>query len=156
MPRYYQDAVNTSIGRAHPISGYQLDANKDLSPVAAYYKPNCGLLSFVDPEAEVTPDGLILFQRDGFGSLGVALALHSQLEDITSVAWTFGDSATETSGQITRHVYSAAGSYTVSAEMTSTSKGTKSYSVTITVEDASGMIVDDGNNNVSVDNTGGA
>lgn len=135
MPAYLQDAVPTSIGNAHPISGYQLDSNKGLSSLAAYYAPNHGPYTFIDPAASATPAQLVFFQRDSYGSLGVDFAFHSWYQDLTNVAWDFGDGNTQAAGNWqARHVYAAAGSYTVQATGTSTASGAVSASVTVVVD----------------------
>lgn len=137
MPRYFKDAVNTAIGRAHPISGYQLDSNKDLASPAAYYKPNQSVDSFIDPAASLTPAQLVFFQRDGLGSLGVTVALHSRYDDLGPVTWAWGDATANTVGNwVGRHVYAAAGTYTVTATATSASKGAVTANVSIIVDTA--------------------
>lgn len=135
MPRYLQDAVPTAIGHAHPISGYQLDSTKSLSSPTAYYKPNDGRYAFVDPAHTATPAQLVFFQRDQFGSLGVDVALHSLYQDITNVSWNFGDGTTIATGNWqSRHVYAAAGTFTITATGTSTAAGTITASVSVTVD----------------------
>lgn len=142
MPRYLQDAISTSIGHAHPLMGYQLDANKDLDNAWPYYQPNQGRYSFIDPAGEATPDGVILFQRDGFDSLGASLALHHRYEDVESITWSFGDDSDDEVGLSTfaRHVYAEADDYTVGAELVSTAEGTKNYSVTLSIIASTGVV----------------
>lgn len=144
MPRYLQDAIATSIGHAHPLIGYQLDSDKGLANPWPFYEPNQGINSFVDPSGQVTPDGIILFQRDGFESLGASLALHHRFKDVTSIVWSFGDSTANQTGlsPYARHVYATAGTYTVGATLVSTASGTKNYTVTLEIIDASGVITE--------------
>lgn len=142
MPRYLQDAIATSDGNAHPLTGYQLDATKGLANPWPYYVPNQGLNSFVDPSGVATPDGIILFQRDGFESLGASLTLHHRFTDVTSITWNYGDASPNDVGlsPYARHVYAAPASYTVGATLVSTAAGTKNYTVTLKIVASTGMI----------------
>lgn len=142
MPRYLQDAISTSIGNAHPLIGYQLDTTKGLANAWPYFEPNQGLNSFIDPSGIVTPSGVILFQRDGFHSLGASLALHNRFADVTSITWSYGDGSANDVGlsPYARHVYAAVGTYTVTATLVSASLGTKVYTVTLQTLDSSGII----------------
>jgi len=134
MPRYLQDAVNTTLGHADPLTGYQLDTTKNLASPATDYKPNGGKGSFF---GVTHPDAVIMFKRDGRGSKGVEVVLHTLLEDLGPVTWTWGDAGATTVGDTySRHVYAAAGTYTISITATSISKGAVTASVAVTVETA--------------------
>lgn len=138
MPTYLQDAVKTAIGHADPLSGYQLDVTKGLSSPVAYYKPNSGDMSFIDPAQILTGDGFLMFKRDEYGSGGVSFACHTKYTDITSVDWDFGDGVTQTGGtKLNRHVYPVNGTYTASATIHSVAAGgTKAFTVSVTADQA--------------------
>lgn len=115
MSNWLRDAVHTEIGHAHPLTGEQLTATKDLASPVAYYDPNSGDLSFLDPEGEV--DGIILFRRAG--DLLVDFRVHA-LKAVASVEWTFGEEIdpVTTASKSTRYLYPDPGTYEVSAEVT--------------------------------------
>lgn len=134
MPRYLQDAVNTTLGHADPLTGYQLDTNRNLPSPVANYKPNNGPGSFFGTSH---PNAVIMFKRDGRGSAGVEVVLHTLLTDLGPVTWTWGDGGATTVGDaFSRHVYAAAGTYTISISATSISAGAITASVSVTVETA--------------------
>ena len=113
-PTYLPEAVPTTNGWAHPLTGEQLDCTKGLADPVAYYKPNAGGASFIDPEAG--PTALIFSQK--LGARKVKFAVHSRAP-IESVEWVFelgGDAVVGES--VISHVYGAAGTYAVSATVT--------------------------------------
>lgn len=135
MAQYLKDAVKTAIGNAHPITGVQLDSNKNLSSPAAYYKPNQGRYSFIDPDGSLTPNQLVFFQRESLGQLAVTAAFHNRYNDLGPVTWQWGDASQNTvSGWVAKHSYAAPGTYTITASATSTSAGAVSASVSVVVD----------------------
>lgn len=135
MARFLQDAINTAAGHAHPINGTQLDVASGLPFPASYYKPNSGIRSFVDPSGASAPKQLVMFQREQLGNLAVWTAFANVYSDLTGgTSWTWGDgSDVEIGGNIARHVYAAAGSYTVSVVAQSDADGEVTASVTVPV-----------------------
>lgn len=88
---YLPEAVPTAFGWAHPLTGEQLTAGalttEDLdgqTPIA-YYKPNAKGKAFLDPEGAT--ENLIFSVKTG---RKVRFSVQS-LNDIASVAWSFGD-----------------------------------------------------------------
>lgn len=87
---YFPDAIPTAIGRAHPLTGEQLTSGAlsveqlgGQTPVA-YYKPNSGKKSFLNPASG--PRNLIFNVKKG---REVEFSIHSK-DNILSVQWDFG------------------------------------------------------------------
>jgi len=110
----FPEAVPTSVGWAHPLTGEQLDSTKGIASPVAYYKPNAGEKSFIDP-AGGTNDLIFAVVTGG----KVRLSVHSKRTDITDINWDFGDSTTlANGGKNVVHTYARGGSdtpYTVTA-----------------------------------------
>ena len=107
---YLPEAIPTELGWAHPLTGEQLDTTSGLEDPVAYYKPNSGALSYIDPDGET--EFLIFSQK--FGTSKVKFAIHS-LEPIASVEWDFRDGTEIVGGTSAVHVFGASGTFDVEA-----------------------------------------
>lgn len=112
-PTYLPEAVPTTLGWAHPLTGEQLDCTSGLASPVAYYKPNARAGSFIDPEGET--EALIFTQHLGFKR--VKFAIHT-LAPVASVSWDFGDGNTVVGGTKISHVYATSGTMEVVATVT--------------------------------------
>lgn len=128
MSNWLQDAVKTSVGYAHPLTGEQLDCTSGLSSPVAYYDANSGDKSFIDPAGLVT--GLIMFKRR---KLFVEFALHAK-KPIASVVWDFGDEGNPVTGKKNiQYTFAMAGTFDVEAAVTYVDTTTEDFTVSITV-----------------------
>lgn len=128
MPRFLQDAVHTTIGHAHPLTGEQLTGTKGLADPVDFYKPNRGVRSFIDPEGEI--DGLVMYQAVAANGLSAKFAFQTTRTDVTQVDWDFGDDAEVEDGGFRQvHAFEEVGTYTVKATATFEDNSTADYTV---------------------------
>lgn len=115
-PSYLPEAIPTSLGWAHPLTGEQLDVTKGLEDAVDYYKPNAGALSFIDPEGETEflAFAVVTGRR-------VKFAIHT-LHPVVAVEWDMGDESDLIVGSTTAmHVFPASATdevYEVTATVT--------------------------------------
>ena len=119
IPSWCPDALPTSIGWAHPITGEQLVYHNALEDAITYYKPNAGPQSFIASDDVVKT--LLRIVKKGTNVAHLAIL---SLEDVTSVSWDFGDSETLEAGTQVKHAYAADGTYTVTATVNVVIDGT--------------------------------
>lgn len=143
-PSWEPSAVPTSLGWAHPITGEQLTSTNDIPNPVAYYHPNRGGKSFIDPSDENFTANVI---HQMIGLRNVQFAIHS-VKRVVSVEWNFDDGNTETSTGLVVHTYPLENAeYTVTANITfgdnTTLELTEEVSVIITVEEVGSGPVED-------------
>ena len=95
----FPEAIPTTLGWAHPLTGEQLTCTKDLADPVAYYKPNRRGKSFLDPEGEVN----FLIQTVVTGNR-VKFSCQSLLP-IIGVEWDMDNGETPTSGPSGQFMY---------------------------------------------------
>ena len=100
MTQPFPEAIPTTLGWAHPLTGEQLTRTKDLDTPVAYYKPNRRGKSFLDPDGVVD----FLLQKVVTGNR-VRLAAQSLLK-ILGVEWDLKNGETRTSGPSGQLMYS--------------------------------------------------
>lgn len=110
IPSWCPDAIPTSYGWAHPLTGEQLVSHNELEDPIPYYIPNAGPQSFISPESEVRTvlHSLVRGRK-------VVLQVLS-LEKITAVSWTIG-SEVISGGACLTHTFSEDGLYSVYGEV---------------------------------------
>lgn len=114
-PSWFPEAVPTRLGWAHPLTGEQLTATKNLENPIDYYEPNAKAASFISPEETTVDQRTILnFVRNG---RKVNFAVLSR-DKILHVSWNFDDGSTLEDGPAVIHFYSDDGSYSVTAQVT--------------------------------------
>ena len=115
-PTYLPEAIPTTLGWAHPLTGEQLDCTSGLADPVDYYQPNSGPLSFLDPEGETEFLGFAVVT-----GRRARIAIHS-LHPIVSVEWDFADETDPVIGSYAAtHVFPAAeadATFTVVATVT--------------------------------------
>lgn len=118
MTQPFPEAIPTTLGWAHPLTGEQLTRTKDLADPVDYYKPNARNASFIDPEGIV--DGLIFARVRG---KRVDAAVHiKDIADLESINWDFDGGAADIDGTVrnVRTVITAPGTYTITATVSFT------------------------------------
>lgn len=114
-PSWIKNAIATVYGWAHPLTGEQLTGRisaEDAEDAVAYYRPNAGAKSFIDPEGE-TRTILKYTEEKGLATFRVL-----SLDRIVSVDWDFGDDTTAVgAGAWIRHKFYN-GTYSVEAVVT--------------------------------------
>ncbi len=96
----FPEAIPTTLGWAHPLTGEQLTCTKDLADPVDYYKPNRRGQSFLDPEGEIN----FLVQKVVTGNR-VKFSISSLLP-ILGVEWDMKNGETPTSGPSGQFMYS--------------------------------------------------
>lgn len=98
--RYLPEAIPTTSGWAHPLTGEQIDVNHTLEDPIDYYKPNSGSRSFIDPEGDGDPLAFAVVRGNR-----VRMVIHTAQRP-KSVTWNFGDDTPEITSSIrAMHIY---------------------------------------------------
>lgn len=134
MASHLPEAIPTSVGWAHPLTGEQLDVTSGLEDAVDFYKPNAGARSFLDPEGET--EFLAFAVTTG---QRVKAAIHT-LHQVVSVEWDWGDeSDPETGGLNAFHFYEdapgAETAYTITATVTYLAEDPEDAEATIEAEE---------------------
>jgi len=95
----FPEAIPTTLGWAHPLTGEQLTCTKDLDDPVDYYKPNRHGQSFLDPEGEIN----YLIQKVVTGNR-VKFSVTSLLP-ILGVAWDMKNGESADSGSSGQFMY---------------------------------------------------
>lgn len=82
----FPEAIPTTVGWAHPLTGEKLDCTSGLANPVDFFKPNARGKSFLDPEGET--EFLIQTQTTGART---RFAIHTLRDDIVGVEWDFDD-----------------------------------------------------------------
>lgn len=115
MTQPFPEAIPTTLGWAHPITGEQLTRTKDLATPVDYYKPNARNASFIDAADGGAPLGLIFaIVRGKRVDVGIHL---KHLADLETINWDFDGGAADIDGKARniRTVISTPGTYTITA-----------------------------------------
>ena len=113
--RYLPEAIPTTMGWAHPLTGERIDVSHGLADPIAYYKPNSGARSFIDPDGDTSPLAFAVVT-----GRRARMIVHT-LDKPAKVEWDFGDgSDTVTSSVRAQHIYAPQAeneTYTVTATL---------------------------------------
>lgn len=127
-PSWFKNAIATVYGWAHPLTGEQLTGHisaEDAQNAVAFYRPNAGRYSFVDPESVVRT--IVSSMVKGKKAI---LQINS-LEKVLSVDWKI-DGQPVDGGLILVHQFQEDGLYNVSADVSVEIDGTPSINVVYT------------------------
>lgn len=121
-PSWFKNAIATVYGWAHPLTGEQLTGRisaEDAENAVAFYRPNAGRYSFLDPESEVRT--IISSMVKGKKAI---LQINS-LEKVLGVEWKIDGQPVE-GGLILVHQFQEDGLYNVTADVSVEIDGTPS------------------------------
>lgn len=127
-PSWIKNAIATVYGWAHPLTGEQLTGRisaEDAQNAVAFYRPNAGRYSFVDPESVVRT--IVSSMVKGKKAI---LQINS-LEKVLGVDWKINGQPVD-GGLILVHQFQEDGLYNVSADVSVEIDGTPSINVVYT------------------------